>query len=458
MQRLIDDANAYAEANGKAAGLSIDSFADIVQAIQYVQEAQHIAGTTAEEAGSTISGSVAQAKAAWDNLLTELGKPDADIGARIDELMVSLFGDGGDNLGVVGNVLPRIVQIASNVFDALPQVIEKAKPYIDELMTKAGTFIEQHKSEIEAASQVAFDGIKAGITIALKAAIQAVGEAIATIIATFPEWFPQLLAAAGELFLAILQGFAEGIEPAMNQLNEFVEGGVNVLVGAVSDFVRGGVEIINGIGEGIASGVDSVVSTVGDFVGNIASTFMSVVDMVASVPGRITGLFKGIGSKVASFFRSIPDSVNTIFNNVVDNVKAIPGKIVDFFSGLGDKITSAIGSIHFPQPHVSWDSVKVGSASIPIPHISWSAEGGLFAPNNPALLGLGDNRKYDEVAMPLSPRVLSQVGAGIAAAMGGSSLGGGITINLNYNASDDANDMLRDITGGIRQLRAAGAI
>lgn len=87
MQRLIDDANAYAEANGKAADLSIDSFADIVQAIQYVQESQNIAGTTAKEAATTIEGSLAMVQGAWANLLAEFGKEDGDVAARMQELV-----------------------------------------------------------------------------------------------------------------------------------------------------------------------------------------------------------------------------------------------------------------------------------------------------------------------------------------------------------------------------------
>ena len=65
MERLIADANEYAEANGMAADLSIDSFSDIVTAIDLIQQKQHIAGTTAKEAATTIEGSLNMTKAAW---------------------------------------------------------------------------------------------------------------------------------------------------------------------------------------------------------------------------------------------------------------------------------------------------------------------------------------------------------------------------------------------------------
>ena len=56
MERLIADANEYAAANGQAADLSIDSFSDIVTAIDLVQQKQGIAGATAAEAATTIEG------------------------------------------------------------------------------------------------------------------------------------------------------------------------------------------------------------------------------------------------------------------------------------------------------------------------------------------------------------------------------------------------------------------
>ena len=44
MQRLIQDANTYAKSIGKASDLSIDSFSDVVTAIELVQKKQGIAG------------------------------------------------------------------------------------------------------------------------------------------------------------------------------------------------------------------------------------------------------------------------------------------------------------------------------------------------------------------------------------------------------------------------------
>lgn len=112
MERLIKDANEWGAANGKASDLSIDSFADIITAIDQIQQKQQIAGTTAREASTTIEGSINSMKAAWSNWLGELGKSDADMGARTQELIQSAQ-------TAANNAIPAIAKIIGNVFNSI---------------------------------------------------------------------------------------------------------------------------------------------------------------------------------------------------------------------------------------------------------------------------------------------------------------------------------------------------
>ena len=76
MERLIADANKVKQANGEMADLSIDSFADITEAIHIIQTEMGITGTTAKEASETISGSVNSAKSSFINFLSGAGTID----------------------------------------------------------------------------------------------------------------------------------------------------------------------------------------------------------------------------------------------------------------------------------------------------------------------------------------------------------------------------------------------
>ena len=136
MERLIKDANTYRKSIGETANLSIDSFADIVQAIQSVQEMQHIAGTTNKEAMSTIEGSATATKAAWDNLITSIGRGEG-INESFNALLSSLFGEK-EGEGLLNQIIPRIETVMQGIGDfilqAAPIISEKIPPLIQSIV------------------------------------------------------------------------------------------------------------------------------------------------------------------------------------------------------------------------------------------------------------------------------------------------------------------------------------
>lgn len=332
MERLLADAS-------KIAGVqfNIDSYSDVIQAIHVMQESMGIAGTTAEEARNTISGSLNMLGASWANFTTELGKDSADIPARTAELVDSI-------VAVVQNIAPRLLAFAQNLFAALPELYEQLSPYIQQFVDMAAQFIEEHQDEIQAASTQLFDGIKAALKEAIKMAIQALGEFIKEVIVTFPEWFPELLKAAGELFLAILEGLVNGIDPFMRQLEDMINGALGAIGNAVGSFVQGGADIIGGIIQGVGEGLDGIRKVFDDVV-------YAMTHPIETAQGVIEGIIKAIENAFAWMRIDIPS---------------------------------------FQLPHIEWHWMEIGDIlSIPIfDGISWHAKGG-FA-DSATLSGYGE--------------------------------------------------------------------
>lgn len=131
MERLLKDAEAISGVK-----YSIDSFADITQAIHVIQTEMGITGTTAKEAASTISGSLATAKSAINNLWAGLGDSNADVKKLVNDVADSF-----------ANVAKNIFPVFENVLDALPSVAEKAMDIILEILpdaiTKMGVILPQ---------------------------------------------------------------------------------------------------------------------------------------------------------------------------------------------------------------------------------------------------------------------------------------------------------------------------
>lgn len=113
MERLLADAQAIS-------GIEYDitSYADVVDAIHVIQEEMGIAGTTAKEAGSTISGSISSMKSALTNLLAGLGNEDADLSGLTDNFVKSAS-------TVMDNVLPRVEVILGGMVTVIEKLIPK---------------------------------------------------------------------------------------------------------------------------------------------------------------------------------------------------------------------------------------------------------------------------------------------------------------------------------------------
>ena len=127
MQRLLADADALNAKQGIYTKYSIDSFSDIVQAIHVVQTEMGITGTTADEAASTIQGSTASMKSAWENLLTGIADPEQNFQGLMDDFVNSFIGAGK-------NIIPRIKQIVPTLIDGLSEIVTQLAPYVSSVI------------------------------------------------------------------------------------------------------------------------------------------------------------------------------------------------------------------------------------------------------------------------------------------------------------------------------------
>ena len=147
MQRLIDDANKVKKANGEMANLSINSFADMVDAIHTIQTEMGITGTTAKEADSTILGSVNSMKASWKNLLNAVADDNQDMSKAVDNFVDSAITAGK-------NIVPRIrtaIDGIKKLFNSLvKEVFPKLKREVPELkpLINAFEWLIDHKGLI----------------------------------------------------------------------------------------------------------------------------------------------------------------------------------------------------------------------------------------------------------------------------------------------------------------------
>lgn len=151
---------------------------------------------------------------------------------------------------------------------------------------------------------------------------------------------------------------------------------------------------------GYIANVIPVLASLGAIVLDVAAGFMTFVTTIANLLPQVPG-----------YFQMMVTAVRAKFQELVSFVQSIPSRIVGFFSGIGSRISSAIGSIHFPTPHVSWEGTRIPGLSLP--HISWYANGGFV--NGAQLIGVGE--RGTELIWPSYGAALNKYASAIAQRM-----------------------------------------
>lgn len=239
MQRLIDDANALNAAQGNYTNYTIESYADIVDAIHTVQTEMGITGTTALEASTTIEGSVSAMKAAWSNFVTGL----VNDNANISELSAQLI----ESVGTVAeNVLPVVETVLKNIAQAVqedgPAMIEKFVSYA----------IEKLPEVISLGLQMVVSLVK-GIAQNIPQLVTSVLNMMATIAQTIWDSLPDII----EVGKNIVRGLWEGIKAMASWIGDKVSGFVGGLVDGVKGVlgIHSPSRVFAGIGQNMALGL-----------------------------------------------------------------------------------------------------------------------------------------------------------------------------------------------------------
>lgn len=284
MQRLIDDANALNAAQGKYTNYSIESYADIVSAIHDVQVEMGIYGTTADEASTTIQGSVSSMKAAWSNLLTGIADDNADFKTLIEQFV--------DSLVTVGeNIIPRI----NIIIQGLTKLITEASQTI-----------------IPMAVQILLENL------------------------------PSIVAAGMDLIIALVSGILDNIDMLIDCVLEMVDVIVDKLIDNLPKLIDGGIRLIAALANGLIRAIPNLVSKIPQIISSIVKGIISGIPAIFDVGKNIVeGLWNGIKNMGSWFSGKVKD----FFGGIVGGVKDFlgihsPSKV---FAGIGGFMAEGLG-------------------------------------------------------------------------------------------------------------------
>lgn len=315
MQRLIDDANKVKEANGEMANLSIESFADITEAIHIIQNEMGITGTTAKEASETISGSIGSMKSSWQNLLTGLADGNANIDGLINNLVDSV-------ITACDNILPVVDQIAQSVMAVLPEILNK--------------IIENLPKFLEAGTNI-LNSLISGISQNLPAIMNAVMTIVTTIINTLVQNLPQILQMGIQIIVSLIQGIAEQLPTLIPQIIDAVILMAETLIDNIDLIIDAGIQLIIGLADGLLNAlpilIDKIPVIIDKLVTAIVDNLPKIIQMGIELTVKLAvGIIQAIPQLVAKIPQIISSLLNGLargFGNLVSMGGQLLGKVKD---------------------------------------------------------------------------------------------------------------------------------
>ena len=333
MARLIEEASKMTDIQEKL-GVTVDassmSFGNIVDAISVVQESLGITGTTAQEASSTISGSIASMKGAWQNLLTGMGDDTQDFGALIDQFVASVSTVGENLLPRIETVLGGVVKLVQGL---APKIIEKIPELVSQLLP---SIITASVSLIQAIVAIIPDLVNA-IVEQIPLFIQGIVQIVSALVQALPTIIPALIDAFTSSGAELLSGLTTGLR---EKIPEFLSNALPMLVDFTAELsnnigviVDAGLDLIVGLCEGLIDSLPVLIENIPQIVINICSIIND------NAPKLIVTAIHLIGQLILGIIQAIP----TLIQNVPKIIEAIVSVITAFnWLNLGGNVVKGI--------------------------------------------------------------------------------------------------------------------
>lgn len=319
MERLISDANKVKEANGEMADLSINSFADITEAIHIIQNEMGITGTTAKEANETISGSINSTKSAWQNLLTGLANGNADLSGLMKNLV-----DGV--MTTANNILPIVQQVADSVVEMIPEVLNDIITYLPKFLETGSGILTQ---------------LITGLTNNMPSIMTAVMQIINMIISTIIQNLPQILQMGIQMVVSLVQGIAEQLPTLIPEMIDAVVLMVETLLDNIDLIIDAGIQLIMGLADGLITALPDLIDKIPEIIDKLIEAIVNnLPKLIEAGITLVIKLAEGLIQAIPRLVSKIPQIISSLINGIASYY----GKLGEIGKNLLGKVKDGIVS------------------------------------------------------------------------------------------------------------------
>lgn len=279
MERLLADAE-------KITGVhyDINELGDVYDAIHVIQGELGITGTTAEEAASTISGSIGMMKASWQDFMGNLALGN-DIYPQMESLVESI-------IAVARNVIPAVWNIITGIprmiIEHWPEILAAVQTTVSNLITYVQSNWPVWVQTVFSTIQQIGQGIITNLPVLIGKAQEVLAGIIGWLQANFPTLVQQALQLLGNLFQTLMSNLPTILAKLGQMLVTLVKGLLttawNTATGALATILSGIGQFALNVLQKLRSGLSTVWSV-------ITSPFSKAKETLDGIVAKIKGFF-----------------------------------------------------------------------------------------------------------------------------------------------------------------------
>lgn len=380
MERLLADAQ-------KLTGIEydIDNLADVYEAIHVIQEEMGITGTTALEASSTFTGSLASMKAAASDLLANLtlGR---DIGPSLTALGDTVYTFIVDNLlpmagnllsglpevvssalsmaigglNLVGDNADTIVQMGTELVTGIAEAVITAAPYLVE----AGLNVVSSLGEVilstdwtEVGSST-IETLRSSLDLAAGEILGADGNIVQAVLDAITARFPDVLESGVNLITEMANGLLDNLPAATDAIGVILTDVLQAVLDVAPSILENGFELIGNLASGILENLPAVLNSVSEILSEVLGMLMdSLPDLFSkgiefagelasglleNLPAVIGAADDLIGDLLADFASRLPELLENGFAMAGEFAAGLIRAIPDVLSAAGEIVIEII--------------------------------------------------------------------------------------------------------------------
>lgn len=338
------------------------SFEDAIMAIHKVQENLGIAGTTADEAATTISGSAASMKAAFDNFLNGSGSPEqlaqsvttflTNIGKTIAQLAPSILS------GIVQLIQTLIPQVATLLAGLLPQLVTAVQNLLSQLVNMIVSNQEQIATFVTSIINQIIQFLATGLPVLLQGVMAAFTAILNGLSAAIPEIIPVIMEAINTIIFVLIENLPALLEAAITLLMALVEA-IPFIIDALIDAIP---LIIDCIIDTLLNNGPQLFKAAFKLLYEIIKAIPQIlISLATAIPKIVIQIAQSLWSKKGEILQTGKDLLIKLKDGIVEKVPELLEKAKEIPGKIKDKITEGLEKIKSVGKDLMqglWDGIK----------------------------------------------------------------------------------------------------